>query len=366
MRLLYRAAGDSILHYWGFSYGTVLGSVFSAMFPDEVGRVVLDGVVDVPNYMAGLWSDNLLSTQGAYEVGLLGECKKAGDKCALNAAAQGKDLKELMDDFYIQLRDEPMISTLTNTTFLTYSDLKGYIFDALYSVYSWPKLLNATAEAVQGNATAAIQLMEGGGGGSAELSPQAFIAIAGGDAIAKDASWTLEDYNNFVQIQQRDSETFGEIIVDNHSEVQEWAIEGKERYFGNYSVAIRNPILFVTNDYDPVTPIPDARKMATLFPKASLLRNKAYGHCSTSQPSSCALGAIADYFVNGTIPQRIMGKDGLVEAGKVCQVDYEPWDDAVIKTSSSHVEIDHSAIIAESLMHSWSQAGRRNRRHGSM
>jgi pimeloyl-ACP methyl ester carboxylesterase len=36
----------SLLNYWGLSYGTFLGQVFAAMFPDRVGRVVLDGVLD--------------------------------------------------------------------------------------------------------------------------------------------------------------------------------------------------------------------------------------------------------------------------------------------------------------------------------
>ena len=38
------ALGEDKLHYWGLSYGTVIGAQFAAMFPDKVGRMVLDGV----------------------------------------------------------------------------------------------------------------------------------------------------------------------------------------------------------------------------------------------------------------------------------------------------------------------------------
>ena len=39
-----RALGDKKLNYLGFSYGSRLGAVYAAQFPDKVGRMVLDGV----------------------------------------------------------------------------------------------------------------------------------------------------------------------------------------------------------------------------------------------------------------------------------------------------------------------------------
>jgi pimeloyl-ACP methyl ester carboxylesterase len=39
-----RAFGFDKLNYWGFSYGTVIGATFAAMFPNNVGRLVLEYV----------------------------------------------------------------------------------------------------------------------------------------------------------------------------------------------------------------------------------------------------------------------------------------------------------------------------------
>jgi pimeloyl-ACP methyl ester carboxylesterase len=41
------------IQYWGFSYGTLLGETFAAMYPGLVGRMVLDGVVDADRHYAG-------------------------------------------------------------------------------------------------------------------------------------------------------------------------------------------------------------------------------------------------------------------------------------------------------------------------
>ncbi|CCO35403.1 Putative hydrolase Mb2248c [Rhizoctonia solani AG-1 IB] len=78
---------DKPIDYWGVSYGTVIGMYFVNMFPDRVGRVVLDGVVDPKDWAnrpAHKWLGNaLISTDETFD-GFAEECIRAGPSaCAL-------------------------------------------------------------------------------------------------------------------------------------------------------------------------------------------------------------------------------------------------------------------------------------------
>jgi pimeloyl-ACP methyl ester carboxylesterase len=54
-RLAGRPPADAKLWAYGVSYGTVVGSTLAAMFPDRVGRMVLDGVLDAELYYGNEW-----------------------------------------------------------------------------------------------------------------------------------------------------------------------------------------------------------------------------------------------------------------------------------------------------------------------
>ena len=46
MDVIRAVLGDSKINYLGFSYGTYLGTMYAELFPEKVGRMVLDGAVD--------------------------------------------------------------------------------------------------------------------------------------------------------------------------------------------------------------------------------------------------------------------------------------------------------------------------------
>jgi pimeloyl-ACP methyl ester carboxylesterase len=49
--------GDRALNYYGASYGTYLGAVYTQLFPQHSGRIVLDSAVDPDRYWTGMYQD---------------------------------------------------------------------------------------------------------------------------------------------------------------------------------------------------------------------------------------------------------------------------------------------------------------------
>lgn len=49
--------GEQKLNYYGASYGTYLGSVYTQMFPDRSDRMVLDSAIDPDRYWIGMYQD---------------------------------------------------------------------------------------------------------------------------------------------------------------------------------------------------------------------------------------------------------------------------------------------------------------------
>lgn len=77
--------GGDKLQYYGISYGSVLGSVFATLFPDNVERVLIDGVVDQVGYFADDWSGAFVDTEQVFQW-FLSSCLSAGpDLCAFHA-----------------------------------------------------------------------------------------------------------------------------------------------------------------------------------------------------------------------------------------------------------------------------------------
>ena len=89
------ALGEDELTGYLVSYGTGIGQTYANMFPDSVGRMILDGTEYVRDHrlVAGFGWTALDNGTDAWHDGFLGECINAGPEyCALATPKQGENV----------------------------------------------------------------------------------------------------------------------------------------------------------------------------------------------------------------------------------------------------------------------------------
>jgi len=346
-----KAMGHDKLQYWGFSYGTVLGATFSAMFPDNVGRVVIDGVVDSENYYSGSLSNHLMDSDAAL-LDVCDACTKAGpEKCGLyeNSA---KLVLQRVNNLLNKLRTAPIPvyqqAAAQNSEpeygIVSYDTVKRSIFLTLYHTHTaGAYIMNLLAELEKGNAYPFLSLSTGRAyrdllscdcpAPGHEPSPyygllEPTLAIACGDNAIEDQ--TFSEIRKIYEDMAMTS-TFADIWVL-HAACSGWKVKGKERFRGTFNHKTSHPLLLIGNTADPVTPLWSAHKMSKGFEGSVVLTQNSSGHCSISGTSLCTHKAIRAYFQNGTLP----------EEGTVCETESK-----IFGSSNLLDDIDKSAISAE-------------------
>jgi pimeloyl-ACP methyl ester carboxylesterase len=53
--LIRNLTGHATFDYWGWSYGTIIGAMYAQMYPDRVGKMVLDGPLPFQAHRAGAY-----------------------------------------------------------------------------------------------------------------------------------------------------------------------------------------------------------------------------------------------------------------------------------------------------------------------
>ena len=175
------------------SYGSVLGQYFAAMYPDKVGRVIIDGVYDAENYRSTLWDSNLRDNEAVIDA-FFTYCHQAGPlKCALYEPTPAA-IRTRFDRVLAAVERDPVpIALAEPPALLTRKVLVSQLFHAAYSpLRGFPALVDTLRAIETANQTALAALTE-----LANLAPtcdcahaplppsqlrnEAFAAIACGD-----------------------------------------------------------------------------------------------------------------------------------------------------------------------------------------
>ena len=114
---------------------------------------------------------------------------------------------------------------------------------------------------------------------------------------------TLEEFQRYVNIMNKQSDWFGNRWSLIRLPCLGYKSPAKWRYPGPFGAKTANPILFASQQYDPVTPLQNAVGAVDLFPGSGYVVSLGgLGHCTLAMPSLCTAKTIRHYFQTGEVP----------------------------------------------------------------
>ncbi len=299
MDVIRAALGDEKLSYLGASYGTYLGSVYAGLFPDRVGRLVLDGALDPSLDGIATGKGQLKGFQQAFD-SFVADCAK-NDDCPLPAdpVAAGQRIAE----FYRELDAAP-IPTFDAGRPLTEGLASLGIGEALYAPeYFWEALRTGLAQAFSGDGSTLLQLADlytdRKEDGSFGNLLEANIAI---NCLDKGSLSSLEEAAALVPEYEKLSPVFGAGFAWGTITCRDWP-HPPVAETAQIAAEGAAPILVVGTTRDPATPYVWAEALAAQLSSGVLLTYDGDGHTAYNRGNACINRAVEAYLLAGTPPK---------------------------------------------------------------
>ncbi|ETV74001.1 hypothetical protein H257_11309 [Aphanomyces astaci] len=317
MDLIRAALNESVVNYYGRSYGTVLGATYVNMFPHRVGRVVFESVLDPTVYTgpsSGMLATSTVDADETFDA-FANTCEAAGPaNCPLASEPHvGKRIRE----FLAKTEETPVIAPTAagdDFTVVMASEIRDKILFDLYKPEKWLGLARYLNDLLRGQYVSDPVRETCPVTNSSYLGMYMEFPIY----IANDGDLErAQDWNCALREAKQNSPLFGMQFAFYALPAMYWKIRPVERYSGPWNVQLPQPILILQNKIDPVTPLRGARALARLMgSNAVLVTRDGYGHGINRMRSSCIFNAITAFFNNATYPKH----------NSNCKVDAGPFD----------------------------------------
>ena len=297
MDVLRAALGESTLRYLGASYGTELGATFAELFPDRVGRFVLDGAVDVSLDVREL----ALGQATGFETALrayVEDCVATSDPCFLGDSVEEglASISGFLDEV-----DADPLPTATGRELRVGNAVYGIVLP-LYVRDYWFLLTSALGDAYDGDGSALLQLSDlynsRGADGYTDNSREAFVAIS---CLDDPSSIPPRAVPAATPAFEKASPTFGGFFA--------WGLTGclgtEVRSTADpleIDGAGARPIVVIGTTRDPATPYAWAESLADQLESGVLVTREGDGHTGYNKGNDCVDDAVHAYLLAGTVP----------------------------------------------------------------
>jgi len=296
--LLRASLGDDRLTYLGFSYGSLIGSLYADRFPDRVRAMALDGALDPRHDLVQVRSDQA----AAFEAALgrfLADC--AGrPTCAFH---HGAGTIAAFDTLIATIDEAPLPASRTRDRRKVGPGLTASaVLAALYSRAAWPALEVALSLAELGDGSLLLLLSDPFRGrkpnGSYSNQIDAYTANVCLDYPAR------TDTQSYTELAARLAATaphFAQQVAYNDLACAWWSVP-PTRTPGPVAAAGAPPIVVVGTTGDPATPFGWAESLANQLESGVLVRREGEGHTGFAS-STCVRDLVAAYLVTIDAPE---------------------------------------------------------------
>lgn len=298
--MLRAVVGDPKLNYLGYSYGSDIGTFYIELFPEKVGRIVLDGATDSEISVEEVGITQTAGFQRALENYLTAcpglfdtQCPFTGDLDVDLQVIRG--LYDRYDATPIAARDGRMMDA---------GVLDIAMSMALYSQGSWSYLNSLFREAMGGQTDTAFFLADyyysrGSDGRYLDNSLQAFLAIYCVDYPVETDPAKWVEYEAKLQAASpttyRPSPPIGDTLCQN------WPFQyrGGEVQIDGAGAA---DVLIIATTGDPATPYEWGVALSEQLESGHLVTYQGEGHTAYNGGVACIDNTIEDYFITGKVP----------------------------------------------------------------
>lgn len=296
--LLRAILGDSKLNYLGYSYGTLLGATYAELYPQNTGRLVLDGAIDPSTTDFEVTATQAQGFESALRA-YLADCM-TGTNCPFRGTvdeAMG-DIRALLDS----LAASPLRSS--DGRQLGSGAMFNAIILPLYSVSTWPYLTDLFIEVMQGKSELAFRLADSYYGRAedgtfADNSTEAFIAI---NCLDYEATGTRDTLRAEAAKLARLAPVLGPQMSYGGTSCDDWPFP-PTRQRGPIVAEGSGPIVVVGTTNDPATPYKWAVALVDQLENGFLVTYDGEGHTAYNKSNACVNDAVDGYFIDGIVPK---------------------------------------------------------------
>ncbi|HEY3672898.1 MAG TPA: alpha/beta hydrolase [Acidimicrobiia bacterium] len=300
------ALGEDTLSFVGYSYGTVIGSVYAQMFPDRVGRMVLDSPVDLSANALDELRGNAQGFEQALE-DFLADC--AGNShCSFHSGGDPTSALANLQRRFERGLELPTVDVSTGATSKRKTGVAAFytaLISALYDrQYGWPELADALDRARGGDGSYLLALADLYNGRRDDGSYDNIDQVIG-VILCDDRDDPMESFDDYRAEYDREVAQYPLLGAYVGSSVlgcdPRLPRPPATEQVGDVHVTGSAPILVVGTTRDPATPFAGAQDLVTRLAGSRLLTFDSTEHTAYSK-NACIDRAVNAYLLRGTLP----------------------------------------------------------------